>query len=145
MWAKLQDKLDAAGAEIEWEVGLPLPEEQQDAMFYKDANSYIAKVKLGEFAIEIWCDGETRVKNRVTGSTLTYGSDLRADGIDTDKKLADGFESGDLVHDMNSWFDLYVDGEHVDAVTHEIEDAVDAAISFLEEERDNAKIIENLL
>lgn len=144
MWVKLLYKLRAAGATIEWETGLPRDEKQQDAMFYKDANSYIAKVMLGEFAIEIWCDGETRVKNRINDATLTYGSDLVADGFDTDVKLQEATESGDLDVVMNSWFDLYINGEHIDAVTHTIEDAVDAAIAVLQEEVANAKVIELL-
>jgi hypothetical protein len=45
---------------------------------------------------------------------------------------------------MNSWFDLYIKGEHLDAVCHEIEDAIDAAIGVLQEEVANAKAIELL-
>lgn len=144
MWVKLLYKLRAAGATIEWNTGLPLGEKQQDAMFYKDVDGWVAKVMLGEFAIDIYCDGETRVKNRINDAKLTNGSDLIADGFDTDDKLRAGFESGDLIHDMNSWFDLYIDGEHIDAVQHEIEDAVDAAIGVLQEEVANAKAIELL-
>jgi len=144
MWVKLLYKLRAAGATIKWEVGLPRDEHQQDAMFYKDFDGWICTVMLEDFEVDIYCDGETRVKNRINDATLTCGSDLIADGFDTDEKLQLGFESGDLVHDMNSWFDIYIKGEHIDAVTHEIEDAIDAAIGVLQEEVANAKAIELL-
>jgi hypothetical protein len=144
MWVTLLLKLRKAGATIKWEAGLPRSENQQDAMFYKDFDGWICSVMLGDFEVDVYCDGETRVKNRINDATLTCGSDLIADGFDTDEKLRLGFESGDLVHDMNSWFDLYIKGEHIDAVTHEIEDAIDAAIGVLQEEVENAKAIELL-
>jgi hypothetical protein len=144
MWVSLLLKLRKAGATIKWEAGFPRSENQQDAMFYKDFNGWICSVMLGDFEVDVYCDGETRVKNRINDATLTCGSDLIADGFDTDEKLRLGFESGDLVHDMNSWFDLYIKGEHIDAVTHEIEDAIDAAIGVLQEEVENAKAIELL-
>jgi hypothetical protein len=39
---------------------------------------------------------------------------------------------------------LYCDGEHLDAVSHDIFDAVQSAVAWLQEEKDNALKIENV-
>jgi hypothetical protein len=143
MWDTLQQMLDAAKASITWGPGLPLERFQQDAMFYKDTASFVAQVKLGDFVCDVYCDGETRVKNRMDGGDYRDGTALIAAGFDTDGKLQAMFESGDLYCDMNSWFDLYIDGEHIDSVTHEIEEAIGSAIAFLQDEQANALAIEN--
>jgi hypothetical protein len=44
---------------------------------------------------------------------------------------------------MNPWFDMYVRGEHLDNVHHEIGEALQAAKAWLEEEVANAKMIED--
>ena len=133
---------DTDGYTIEWASGLPLKDDQQDAMFYRDADAWGCTVRKGGFEVDVYCDGDTRIKTR-DGRTFYDGADLISAGYDTDKKLGEAFEAEELIHDMNSWFDLYVHGEHLDCVQHEIDDAVASAKAWLDEEIENAKQIEN--
>lgn len=133
------------GFEIEWAAGLPLDKSQQDAAFYRDAggSSLICTVKFDGFEVDICCDGEMRVKNRENGDSYRYGDDLIGGGFDTDEKLREANEQDTLYWDMNPWFDMYVRGEHLDNVHHEIGEALQAAAAWLEEEVANAKLIED--
>lgn len=140
----IQRLLDETKSEIVWDAGLPMGDEQTDAMFYRGASNFVATVKSGDFEVDIYCDGVTQITDRTNDNRYYDGADLIAAGYDTDKKLEEATESGDLVVDNNSWFDLYVKGEHLDAVTHEILDAVRSALEFLDEERRNAMAIENV-
>ncbi len=140
----IQRLLDETKAEITWNSGLPMGDEQTDAMFYRADSNFVATVKSGDFEVEIYCDGITRITDRTNGERYTDGAALIAAGYDTDKKLEEATDSGDLYVDNNSWFDLYVQGEHLDAVTHDILDAVRSALSFLDEEKTNALSIENV-
>lgn len=138
--------LKEAGAVASWQPGYPLHESRRDAIFYRAAGSnFVGQVKISDFAVDIYCDGEVRIHDRTTDSTFFYGSDVIGAGYDTDEKLSDATESGDLYVVHNSWFDLYCEGEHLDAVTHDIWDALNAAIAFLKEEKANAEEIENLV
>jgi hypothetical protein len=44
---------------------------------------------------------------------------------------------------MNPWFDMYVNGEHLDNIHHDILEAIEAAKAWLDEEIENAKQIED--
>lgn len=142
----IQPLLDHVGATVEWDTGLPYHESKRDAVFYCDgsSSSFVARVKISEFAVDIYCDGVTNYVDRTSGDNLRCGADFIKAGWDTDEKLTEASESGDLHHINNSWFDLYCEGEHLDAVSHDVWDALRDAITFLQTEKQNAKAIENI-
>lgn len=142
----IQPLLDHVGATVEWDAGLPLHESKRDAIFYCDAgnHNFVGRVKISEFAVDIYCDGITDIRDRTNGERYSCGSDLINAGWDTDEKLNEGTESSDLDVVNNSWFDLYCDGEHLDAVSHDVWDAIRDAISWLQNEKQNAQAIENV-
>lgn len=129
--------------QVEWASGYPMPKSQQDAYFYRGASSYICTVKHEGFEVDIYCDGDMKVKNTKTEDVYRDGYDLVSAGFDSDEKLAKAFEEEVLEHDMNPWFDMYAFGEHLDNVHHEIDEILESACSFLQEEAENAKAIEN--
>jgi hypothetical protein len=137
---------------VTWKHGKPLPE-QQDAVWYH-GDGYLGTASLttehGEtYSLEISCDGETRFNiprlnedgtfDRYEYETVRYHSDWYEQGIHTDREIQElsdlWLERGVEIHINNSWFDLYteIDGlsEHLDAVTHEIKDAVSVAEAVL--------------
>jgi hypothetical protein len=125
---------------VEWTAGFPLALTQQDAAFYCDgsASSLVCTVKKNGFQVDIYCDGEMRARlNRI--ETVRRGDEFEAYGVKTDADLSRLVE--DFV--MNPWFDLYVYGEHLDAVEHEIADAIKAAKAWLDDCCENANQIEN--
>jgi hypothetical protein len=131
------------GFEIVWATGYPMHETQQDAAFYRDDENFICTVKHEGFEVDIYCDGDMKVKNREDGETYRYGGDLITAGFDTDENLQKANEQDTLYWDMNPWFDMYVRGEHLDNVHHEIGEALQAAKAWLDEEVQNAKLIED--
>lgn len=131
------------GFDIEWQTGYPMHSTQQDAAFYRDMTNHICTVRHGEFEVDIYCDGDMKVKNREDGSVYRDGMELISAGFDTDEKLRLANEQDTLYWDMNPWFDMYVRGEHLDNVHHEIGEALASARAWLEEEVANAKLIED--
>jgi hypothetical protein len=132
---------DTAGFDVEWASGFPLTPEQQDAMFYRHDGSWVCTIKKNGFVVDVYCDGDTRIKTQA-GDVYRCGDDLISAGYDTDKKLGEALSTDELIHENNSWFDLYVHGEHLDCVSHEINDALSVAMAWLDEEIENAKQIE---
>lgn len=125
---------DLSGYTIEWAVGLPHPKTQRDAMFYcNPMTPFVCTVKKGNFSVDIYCDGETRVNVHQYAEICRSGGDLVEAGIDCDEKLVD--EQG-LTVVNNSWFDLYETdtGEHLDYVTHQIQEAIASAVEWLDEQ-----------
>ena len=131
---------DTTGFDVVWENGLPLSGDTKDAVFYASNNSWVCTVKKNGFAVDVYCDGDTWIKTR-DGNGYRYGDELIAAGY-TDKKLGAAEASDEITTEMNSWFDLYVQGEHLDCVSHDIDDALASAQSWLDEEIENAKQIE---
>ena len=131
------------GFAIEWASGYPMHETQQDAAFYGDTTGLICTVRHEGFEVDICCDGDMKVKNRTNDDVYRDGMDLISGGFDTDEKLREANEQDTLYWDMNPWFDMYVRGEHLDNVHHEIGEALQAAKAWLEEEVANAKMIED--
>lgn len=129
--------------EVRWATGYPLHGTQTDAAFYRDDESYICSVSRNGFSVDIYCDGDMKIVNRTNGDVYRCGADLIAAGFDEGKKIGDLSESGDLYWDMNPWFDMYVNGEHLDNVHHDILEAIEAAKAWLDEEIENAKQIED--
>ena len=129
--------------EVKWATGYPLHGTQTDAAFYRDDESYICSVSRDGFSVDICCDGDMKITNRTNGDVYRCGSDLIAAGFDEGKKIGELSESGDLDWGMNPWFDMYVNGEHLDNVHHDILEAIEAAKAWLDEEIENAKQIED--
>jgi hypothetical protein len=93
--------------------------------------------------VDIYLDGDMRYRKEEQDISIYDGGDLLAAGYDTDKKFTDAIEAEELQHINNPWFDLYVQGEHLDCVTHDINEALQSAMAWLDEEIANAKEIEN--
>ena len=60
-----------------------------DACFYA-GEGLIATVSYEGFAVDIYCDGETKIYNRETDDYYNGGTDLIAGGFDTDSKFNRG-------------------------------------------------------
>jgi len=105
----------------------------------------VCKVGLGDFEVTIYVDGDTKIEDRETGSTYTNSSEF-PDDLLTDKALAEA-SSGNyprLDWKNNSWFDVYSsDGEHLDMVNHQADEAFDHACQYLIEQFVNVCMIEN--
>lgn len=135
--------VDTTGYELTWASGLPLDADRTASDYYKGYGNFTCEVKKGGFQVDIYLDGEMRYTNKTHTIIIHDGDDLIAGGYDTDEKFADAIESEELQHINNPWFDLYVQGEHLDAVTHDINEALQSAMAWLDEEIANAKQIEN--
>ena len=115
-----------------------------EACFYAD-KGFIGTVSYEGFAVDIYCDGDTKIYNRKTDEYYTGGSDLIRGGFDTDSKFNDAVENETLIVDMNSWFDLYCYGEHLDAVTHTLDDALYVAKNYVYQEYFDAETLVDML
>ena len=135
-----------SGVEVKYHLPFMPHVKQQDAIFYTGMNC-IATVTCAGYAVDVYCDGETRANlldaPRDAGgqvvSTLYSPSDFIDAGIDTDDALILANQQDLLDWVNNSWFDLYCYGEHLDAVSHELKEALAMAINFVIGER-NAEI-----
>ena len=112
---------------------LKLNPERFDACFFA-GEGLITTVSYEGFAVDIYCDGETKIYNRETDDYYNGGKDLIACGFDTDSKFNKAIEDESLLMDMNSWFDLYCYGEHLDAVTHTLDEALARAKDYVYQE-----------
>lgn len=135
--------VETPGYELRWAPGLPLDADRTASEFYKGYGSFVVEVKKDGFAVDIYLDGEMRYTNKAHTVIIHDGDDLVAGGYDTDEKFTDAMELEELESIFNPWFDLYVRGEHLDAVTHDINEALQSAMAWLDEEITNAKQIEN--
>lgn len=132
----------------------PHPERQDAIWFYGD--NYVGEVSVETddgktYSLDIYCDGETRFDVPYVNEdgsfdtdnfqVIRYEADWLGIGVKSDKELNETMEywngQGVEIHRFNSWFDLYteIDGvsEHLDAVTHELPDAVSQAEAILSE------------
>lgn len=114
-----------------------------DACFYA-GEGLIATVSYEGFAVDIYCDGETKIHNRETDDYYNGGTDLIAGGFDTDSKFNRGVEDETLVMDMNSWFDLYCYGEHFDMPSQMLDEAIDMAKEYVYAEYFNTETLLNM-
>ncbi len=134
----------------EWLV--PLYENQTDAIWFyghKQVATTTLTLSSGEtYTLDIHCDGETRyhipyllVNGELSGQyqVVRFADEWAEIGVNSDAELQNlgerMFALGHDIHTNNSWFDLYVtiDGvtQHIDAVTHEIDDAEKQAEAIL--------------
>ena len=128
---------------------------RQDAVWYygeKHIGTATLETAAGKkFSVEIYCDGETRAHlpyknedgtyNLSDFEVIRYEDQWEARGSKTDEPMQEEskkiMELGFDIWVFNSWFDLYteINGtmQHLDAVSHEIEDAIRDAQAVLEE------------
>lgn len=130
---------------IKYHLGFDPHPSQQDAIFYTGMGC-IATVEYKGFQVDVYCDGETRANllDAPQGeivSSLFSPTDFIDAGLDTDDalKLANDQELLDWVN--NSWFDLYCFGEHLDAVEHELDEALKVAEVYVRDRAHSEKII----
>ena len=117
---------------------------RHDACFYA-GEGHIATVLYEGFAVDVYCDGDTKIYNRNKNQYYAGGADLILGGFDTDAKFHKATEDESLVMDMNSWFDLYCYGEHLDAVSHMLNEAICTAKEYVYEEYFNAETLLDML
>lgn len=127
------------GVEAKYHIPFTPYRHQQDAIFYTGMNC-IATITCAGYAVDVYCDGETKAHLFNTEgehiTTLYTPSDFIDAGLDTDDALKMANEQNLLQWDNNSWFDLYCYGEHLDAVHHELIEALSAAVAYVQEQRD---------
>jgi len=133
------------GYDVEWAEGFPLGYDQTDAAFYRNpSSSWVCTLSRDGFEVDIYCDGDMRAvvladENRFAEATC--GEELIEEyGVKNDDDLK-------LVQEWvnNPWFDLYVQGEHLDSVTHDIREAVACAKEYLEKTIINVRLIEDFM
>lgn len=130
---------------VDYKSGVAPDPKQQDAIFYTGIG-LLATVSYEGFAVDIYCDGETKAhlldspQGQVVRS-LYDASDFIDAGLTTDDALRLANEQGLLDWANNSWFDLYCYGEHLDCVSHEISEAIAYAETYLKERRASEMIM----
>ncbi len=123
--------------------------ERHDACFYA-GEGHIATVLYEGFAVEIFCDGETKVnlldspQGQVVRS-MYDASDFIDAGLETDDAVRLANDQGLLDWASNSWFDLYCYGEHLDTVSHMLNEAIDTAKDYVYQEYSNAETLLDML
>ena len=120
-----------------------------DAAFFVEGDGHhlVATISNGEREIRVFCDGEMRLHLWADKKARDEGADYEVirdtgslfdAGITNDKQLASLDEdSSEWVN--NTWFDLYaygdgINGEHLDAVCHDINEAIENASKYLVDE-----------
>lgn len=116
---------------------------RHDACFYA-GEGHIATVLYEGFAVDVYCDGDTKIYNRNKDQYYTGGADLILGGFDTDTKFHKATEDESLVMDMNSWFDLYCYGEHFDMPSQMLDEAIDMAKEYVYAEYFNTETLLNM-
>jgi len=130
---------------VDYRSGVAPDPKQQDAIFFTGFG-LLATVSYEGFAVDIYCDGETKAhlldspQGQVVRS-LYDPSDFIDAGLTTDDALRLANEQGLLDWASNSWFDLYCYGEHLDCVSHEISEAIAYAETYLKDRRASEMIM----
>lgn len=115
--------------------------DRTDPTFYRhaDVGGDVALVTgSGSRGIYVVCDGETRFNfhdddPEFPDAVFKYADELSEYGIFTDADLTQVACEERGYWTFNSWFDLYDDtGDHLDYVTFDVYEAVDAAIKIVE-------------
>jgi len=94
-------------------------------------------------AIDIYCDGEMRIEYK--GISIRNSEQFKEAGVYTDNDIADiDHLGGQWIN--NPWFDCYrgaVHDEHLDMVTHDLNDAINSAMVYLQDEYLNGEVNDN--
>jgi hypothetical protein len=113
-------------------------------VFYQ-GDGCIATISYKGFEVDIYCDGIMKCYNTETEQTYRTTTDFLDAGIENDKQLIEANEKEILVWENNAWFDMYVYGEHIDNVQHDLAEAIASAVAYLEEQYQNAKELESCI
>ena len=129
--------------EVMWADGNVPKADLQESIWW--GRGLVAKVRLDEFEVCIYVDGDDKLVNIKTRDVYWNASDLEGIGIDTDQKLYEAIgDNGFLDQQNNSWFDIYTSGgEHLDMISHEVDDAFESACDYVIEQFVNMCQIEN--
>ena len=132
---------------------VPASTDKQDAVFYYGEGRIAVvsvKTESGWADLSVWVQGETLLKLPYRNEQgefdfdsdglnyIRYEDEFAAAGINSDADLTRVTqECGDRGLDIwthNSWFDVYgPNGEHLDAVQHEYDEAIEQAKAIAEE------------
>lgn len=129
--------------EVMWADGNVPRHDLQESIWF--GRGLVCKVRLDEFEVCVYVDGDDKIRNIRNSDYYMTATDLESIGIDNDKKLVEALSpDGFLEQINNSWFDLYTaEGEHLDMVSHEVDDAFEGACDYVIEQFVNMCKIEN--
>jgi hypothetical protein len=123
--------------------GMKPHDHRRESVFF--TNGLVATVGIDGYNIDIYAEGNTRL-NYANGDDIRIFStpdDFIYGDLETDEKLAAIQDDEDYYWVNNNWFDLYINGEHLDQVTHTIDEAVESAKVVVAEHIVNLCSIEN--
>ena len=123
--------------------GMKPHDHRRESVFF--TNGLVATVEIDGYEIDIYAEGNTRlnyndgynIKIFSTPDDFIYGD------LETDDKLVAIQDDDDYYWVNNNWFDLYIKGEHLDQVTHTIDEAIESAKAVIAEHIVNVCLIEN--
>lgn len=129
--------------EITYADGVPHPNRRESVFFER---GWVASVGIDGYKIEVFADGETNLRYKA-GEDYYYNlcspNDFIHSDLDSDEKLEAINDDEDYYWINNNWFDLYINGEHLDQVTHTIDEAIESAKALVAEHIVNVCFIEN--
>lgn len=123
--------------------GMKPHDQRRESVFF--TNGLVATVEIDGYAIDIYAEGNTRL-NYANGDDIRIFStpdDFIYGDLETDAKLQEIQDDEDYYWVNNNWFDLYIKGEHLDQVTHTIDEAIESAKAIVAEHIVNVCFIEN--
>lgn len=123
--------------------GMKPHDHRRESVFF--TNGLVATVGIDGYDIDIYAEGDTRL-NYTNGDDIrifTSPDDFIYGDLETDAKLLEIQDDEDYTWINNNWFDLYIKGEHLDQVTHTIDEAVESAKAVVAEHIANICFIEN--
>ena len=123
--------------------GVPHPNRRESVFFER---GWVASVEIDGYKVDVFADGDTLLKFKA-GEDYYYDlcspNDLIHSDLDTDEKLEAINDDEDYYWVNNNWFDLYINGDHLDQVTHTIDEAIESAKAVVAEHIVNVCFIEN--
>jgi hypothetical protein len=123
--------------------GMKPHDQRRESVFF--TNGLVATVGIDGYNIDIYAEGNTRL-NYANGDDIRIFStpdDFIYGDLETDAKLLEIQDDEDYYWVNNNWFDLYINGEHLDQVTHTIDEAIESAKAIVAEHIVNVCFIEN--
>jgi hypothetical protein len=123
--------------------GMKPHDHRRESVFF--TSGCVATVGMDGYEIDIYADGVTRL-NYTNGDDIrvfTTPDDFIYGDLETDAKLLEIQDDEDYYWVNNNWFDLYRNGNHLDQVTHTIDEAIESAKVLIAEHIVNICGIEN--
>ena len=123
--------------------GMKPHDQRRESVFF--TNGLVATVGMDGYEIDIYAEGNTRLDYYDGYNTRSYSlpDDFIYGDLETDEKLQAINDDPDYHWTYNNWFDLYIKGEHLDQVTHTIDEAIESAKAVIAEHIVNVCFIEN--